>query len=247
MALGRALAQHLGVSPMVVGRTMPVVTTRWDRDLVAADADLRALAAAVDERLLAGRVPLTVLTRCAAAVATLPVVLRHRPEACVVWFDAHADLNTPKTSPSGYLGGMVVAAAAGLWHSGHGAGLHLDRLVLVGVRDVDPAEQQRIETSRVRLVAVGDGMTHALRAAVDGRPVYVHVDVDVLEGGLLPSDFSVPDGLSWEQLCDAAGTLAAGDVVGVEIAELERRGAPGEDDGVASLIGALAPLLAKVG
>ncbi|WP_444847916.1 arginase family protein [Duganella caerulea] len=53
---------------------------------------------------------MTASSRCAASLATLPVVARHRPDACVVWFDAHADLNTPSTTDSGYLGGMVAGA-----------------------------------------------------------------------------------------------------------------------------------------
>ncbi|WP_275477567.1 arginase family protein [Aureimonas ureilytica] len=42
-------------------------------------------------------------SRCAVSIATLPVVAKHHPDACVVWFDTHADLNTPESTTSGYL------------------------------------------------------------------------------------------------------------------------------------------------
>jgi arginase len=48
--------------------------------------------------------------------------------------DAHADYNTPASTPTGYLGGMVIAALCGLWDSGYGAGLAPDRTILVGAR-----------------------------------------------------------------------------------------------------------------
>lgn len=45
-------------------------------------------------RVLSGVVPVTALTRCAVALATLPLIASHHPDAVVVWFDAHADINT---------------------------------------------------------------------------------------------------------------------------------------------------------
>jgi arginase family enzyme len=45
-------------------------------------------------------------------------MLRYRPDAKIVWFDAHGDFNTPETTPTGYLGGMVLSALCGLWESG---------------------------------------------------------------------------------------------------------------------------------
>lgn len=42
--------------------------------------------------------PVTTLSRCAVALVTVPAVATHRPDALVVWSDAHADLNTPQTT-----------------------------------------------------------------------------------------------------------------------------------------------------
>ena len=59
----------------------------------------------------------------------------------MVWFDAHADLNTPSTTPTGYLGGLALSGPLGWWNSGLGAGLQPRNAVLVGVRDVDTHEK----------------------------------------------------------------------------------------------------------
>jgi len=184
-----------------------------------------------------------VLTRCAAAVATLPVIARQRPDACLVWFDAHADLNSPTTTPSGYLGGMVLAAATDLWRSELGGGLPFSRLVLVGVRDVDPFEQHLIATSGLRHICVDTDVAAQLRRATSGRPVYVHVDVDVLDAGLVSSEFAVRGGLSWAQLEAACTALSETDVVGLELAELERRDAVDDDVRLERLLEALTPLI----
>lgn len=240
--LGDALTLQIGQPPTMIGTGAHAPATRWDRDLHHARADLDALADDLDRRLRRGHRPLTILTRCAAAVATIPIVARHRPDACVVWFDAHADLNTPESSPSGYLGGMVLAAAAGLWDSGLGGGVALPHIVLVGVRDVDPAEQHVIDTSGLRLVRSAAGAA-ALRRAIADRPVYMHLDVDVLDAGLLRTDFPVAGGLQWADLHRACEVIAGHEVVGLEIAELEWHGTSDEGDGLRRLVDALEPLL----
>jgi hypothetical protein len=177
--------------------------------LAAAFDDMGALAKRLDQVFQLGQVPVTALTRCAAAIATLPVVVRHNPEACVVWFDAHADLNTPQTSSTGYLGGMALSGPAGLWRSGLGAGLSVNNIVLVGARDMDPCELALVESGRVKLVPPGvASWQDALAEAVDGRPVYVHLDCDVLEPGIVPTEYRVPGGLSLDDLRGACAALA---------------------------------------
>ncbi|WP_396624960.1 arginase family protein [Luteitalea sp.] len=220
-AMAAELTPRLGVAATAVGHPEPVLDAHWDVELAAAGVDLDGLATVLDQAMTRGARPVTALTRCAAALATLPVVVRHRPDACVVWLDAHADLNTPDTTGTGYLGGMALAGAAGAWASGLGAGLPFGQVVLVGVRDVDPAEQRVMDTSGLAFVRVGPRVADDLRAAVAGRPVYVHVDCDVLEPDLVPTDYSAPGGLTLGQLREVADALAEGEVIGVEIAEFE--------------------------
>jgi arginase family protein len=100
---------------------------------------------------------LQIANRCGASLATIMAMLRHRPDAKIVWFDAHGDFNTPETTPTGYLGGMVLSALCGLWDSGLDAGLSPDRVILAGTRDVDPGESRLIAAHGVRVIAAKDG------------------------------------------------------------------------------------------
>ncbi|MCF3641100.1 arginase family protein [Rhizobium sp. TRM95111] len=246
-AVGDALAGRLQVPATTIGRPAPALNGAWEAELAAALPALHELAARYNSILASGRTPVTALPRCAAALATLPVVAKHRPEACVVWFDAHADINTPETSSSGYLGGMVLSAAAGLWQSGLGNGLRLENLVFVGLRDADPAEQALIAARAIPVVSPGDAMADTLRQAIAGRPVYVHLDCDVLSPGLVPTDFQVEGGLSHADLGRACAVLAEHDCVGLEIAEFQEAWPEsGRPASPAGLLDSIAPLLMRL-
>ena len=95
----------------------------WRVSLPQARETISGLHTALMESLRAGNVPLMVANTCSASLASLPAAALAYPTACILWIDAHGDFNTPATTDSGYLGGMVLAGACGLWDSGHGAGL----------------------------------------------------------------------------------------------------------------------------
>lgn len=245
--LAAALAERLGVPADVVGRPEPALSTGWRTELEAARPGLVALGRRYDELFAAGQVPVAALNRCSVALATLPVVARRRPDAVVVWFDGHADLNTPQTSTTDFLGGLALAGPLGLWDSGFGAGLAGERTFLAAARDIDPAEQDLLDAGRVGLVPVGPDFAERLAEAVSGRPVYVHIDCDVLEPGTVPTDYAVPDGLTLAGLAEALAGLASGEVVGLEVAELETGASEDETRAAARrLVGALEPLLGRV-
>jgi arginase len=188
-------------------------------------------------------VPVTALSRCAVALVTIPVVVRHHPEARVVWFDAHADLNTPATTDTGYLGGLALSGPAGLWNSGLGAGLSPADIVLVGARDIDPPEQRLLQHTPIAHIKPGPNLVTRLHEAVADRPVYVHL-CDVLEPGIVPTDYQVPGGLSLEDLHAAAEVLATRRVLGLEIGEFEASARSSDAPASpAALIDALDPLL----
>ncbi|MHA6804238.1 arginase family protein [Salinifilum ghardaiensis] len=242
--LGERASRRLGLQPAVLGTPRPALNADWGVELDAALPQLRELGAHLGQVLADGAVPVTVLNRCAAALATLPAVVRHRPDACVLWLDAHADLNTPGTTPSGYLGGLALSGPAGLWRSGLGAGLRLEDVVLAGVRDVDAGERPLLDAS-VRTVPPGAGFAERVAAAVEDRPVYVHLDCDVLEPGSVATDYSVPGGLRPADLRAMACALAGGEVIGVELAEFET-GGPDDTAAAEALLDALAPLTGEV-
>jgi arginase len=245
LALATALASRLALPLLTIGTPRPALNADWRTELAAAAPDLRRLADHVDAQLLAKHTPVTVLNRCAAAIATIPRVAAHHPEACVVWLDAHADLNTPDASTTGYLGGLALSAPAGLWDSGFGHNLPLSHIVLVGARDLDPFEAELVASGRVRLVAPDTPhLADAVMAAVANRPVYVHLDCDVLEPGLVPTDFRVEGGLSLAALHAVFSALSAATLVGLEVAEFQSAWEPGlEPASPIGLLDAIQPLL----
>ena len=245
--LGEALAARIGVAPAIVGRMNAPVSGTWQQELAAARPRLRALVDVLDSAFANGRTPISMLSRCAVALATLPVLARHRSDACVVWFDAHGDINTPDTTQSGYLGGMVLTGAAGRWDSGLGGGLDLENVVLVGARDLDPAERALIDAGAPKLVTAGPNLAERLNAAIADRAIYVHLDCDVLEPGLVPTEYSVPGGLTLGDLQTACGVIARNEVVGLEIAELEvAQEGSAQAHSIGALLDALQPLIAAI-
>lgn len=183
----------------------------------------------IDDALEAGRVPILLAGDCSIAVSTLPVVVGRRPDARVLWLDAHPDFNTPDTSPSGYLGGMCLAGACGLWDTGFGAGLDPARVIMFGVRDVDGAE--RVALDRCGVHRLGDP------AQLEGMELFVHVDLDVLDPEFHPASFPAPLGLAPAALLEVLSYVAAeATLVGAEITAA----APGYAQVAAD---AIAPLL----
>ena len=93
-------------------------------------------------------------------------------------------------------------------------------------------------------LAAGPGMLTDLDRLIGDRPVYFHLDCDVLDPGIMPTDYSVPDGLTLDDLTRVAARLARNHVVGVEIGEFEDHGDPALARARADrLVAALDPLL----
>lgn len=248
LSVGRGLSERLDIPVTAIGKPEPALNATWGVELAAARPALLELALHLEGLFSHKLTPLLALSRCAASLSTLPVVMRHRPDACVVWFDAHGDLNTPFTSPTGYLGGMALAGPAGLWDSGFGNGLPLASIILVGVRDLDPAEQALVEAGMLELVPPGGDCLAQLRTALDGRPAYVHLDCDVLEPGIVPTDYRVPGGFTLAELGDLCRVLAEVEIVGIEIAEFESDWAEnGLPASPAAMLDALEPAIARLG
>jgi arginase len=194
----------------------------------------------VDDMLAAERFPVLLSSDCTICMTTFQAVIRHRPLARVLWLDAHGDFNTPETTPSGFLGGMCLAAACGRWDSGFEPSLEPSRVLMCGVRDLDPGERVLVETA-----GVGNARPSEVAELLRGEEVYVHLDLDVLDPDVLPAQFAVPHGLSDTGLRTLLGELRReATVVGLEITAFE---AP-EDEAerarrVELIAGILAPFL----
>jgi arginase len=195
-------------------------------ELSLEEPPLEALAAGLprlyDAVAAAEGVPLALLGECTLAPAVTAGLRKLHPDLALVWVDAHGDLNTPATSPSGFLGGMPFAILLGWCHeplrraAGVEPPLGEERAALVGARDLDPGERDSISGSRL---VVADDIAGALAALPAGTPLHLHLDGDVLDPDAAPGvDFPAPGGWSGERLDAEMATLAAsGRVVGVSV------------------------------
>jgi arginase len=149
----------------------------------------RQLARAVAEALTRGAFPLTLAGNCITSVGTIAGL--GTGTTGVLWFDAHGDFNTPETTVGGFLDGMALATVVGRCWRSLAAGVPgftpvaEENVVLVGARDLDPAEAELLARSGVvhlhaRDVATRlDAELEALGRRVD--QLYIHVDLDVLD------------------------------------------------------------------
>jgi len=153
-----------------------------------------------------------------------------------VWFDAHADLNTPTTTPSGNVHGMPLAAVLGVdefagsdW--AHAPTLREENVVLVGLRSVDPAERELIADSDVTAYTmsdidargVNDVVAEALSIAGDGVDgVHVSLDLDWLDPNEAPGvGTPVRGGVTYREAHSAMELVGEADPVrSIELVEV---------------------------
>jgi len=213
------------------------------------NADVAACAAraTADEmtRALAEGFTLVIGGDCSIVAGTVSGARRALGEPVgLVYLDADADLNTPDTTPSGYLDGMALAATLGFGPAdlastaGPEPAALPEHVALLGFRALDPGERARIAELGLALPAGAVrklGMRAAAALALDAvenedGPVAVHLDVDVIDPSLFPAkDTLTPgEGLSWEETSDlVTGLLASDRVVALEVTEFN----PERDEG----------------
>ncbi len=160
----------------------------------------KKLADAVRSALAQNKVPLVLGGDHSVAVGTLSGVAKHfrreKRSAGLVWVDAHADMNTPKTSPSGNVHGMPLACVIGkgpreLTHLyGFAPKIDPKNVALVGVRDVDSLERPVVRNSGVRVFTMRDiderGLRTVMREAIEiasagTEGFHVSLDMDVVD------------------------------------------------------------------
>lgn len=112
--------------------------------------------------------------------------LQHPGDLALVWFDAHADLNTPESSPSGAFHGMVLRTILGEGFPSlvPANPIALEKVVLAGTRSLDDAEAEWIAEHGIRMIVPDDLTPTTLVdaiAATGASAVYLHIDLDVLD------------------------------------------------------------------
>ena len=240
----QALERRYGKTAGSVGLIAPPADDDWRDSLLQGRETLVGLGRAIAASIEGGHLPVIVANTCSASLASLPVVARNHPDAVVLWIDAHGDFNTPETTGTGYLGGMVLAAACGFWNSGHGAGLRPEQVILVGARDIDPAEGELLKEAGVQIIPPAEATPDTVVRAINGAQVWIHVDWDALEPGFVPAEYNVPRGMLPSQLREIFEAIPSAQLLGVEVAEFHPPCDDGKNQATLSIIlDILAPLL----
>jgi arginase len=144
------------------------------------------------------RRPLVLGGCCCAHTGALRGLAPRCDRLAVVWLDAHGDLNTPETSPSGNAWGMPLRAAI------DAGDVRPEHVALVGARALDHPEE-----AFLRATGIDDDVDRALDGSAG---VYVALDADVLDPGEVDCFMPEPDGLSAQEVEELLARIAAGPV-----------------------------------
>lgn len=238
-ALGHRIAETFEIDvnpPEIAALGDPKV--RYLQEIAAACG---RLADKVEHHRDAGRFPVVLGGDHSVAVGTISGLarsFRKRGQSLgVVWVDAHTDMNTPSTSPTGNVHGMPLAALLG-----HGrpelVGLAGDRpaldprhVCIIGARDVDPTERDLVKSSGVRVYTMSElddrgtavCVREAIERAADGTGgIHLSFDLDGVDPEHAPGvGTPVPGGLDFRESHLICEKLAqTGKLVGMEMVEL---------------------------
>ncbi|MCK6541049.1 arginase [bacterium] len=195
-----------------------------------------ALADDVEKCLADNHIPLVLGGDHSIAIGTLAGVSGHfrktNQKIGVIWIDAHGDMNTPDTSPSGNIHGMPLAVSLGHGHpkltgvGGEFVKVNPENTVLVGIRTLDDGEIDNIRRMGVTVFTMRDideqGMSRIIRQAIDiaardTAGIHVSFDADSMDPSIAPGvGTPVPGGLTYrethlamESLCDSKKVISA--------------------------------------
>ena len=264
------LAEHLAETLGIVTNDLGNVEAPVPESLAIDDRTARFLpqilalcdrvAKLVEQARLRGETPLVLGGDHSVALGSLVGMAHVHGPGGVIWVDAHGDLNTPETSPTGNVHGMVLAAALDL----AGDAFHYDdwtlpaiepgKLALVGVRSLDKGERELLKRLDAKVFTMSDldkrgvepCMREALEHAGGGAFLHLSLDMDAVDPEYAPGvGTPVRGGLSYREahlameIVAEAGTVDSFDVVEVNPV-LDRENATGKlaVELVASALGA---------
>ena len=193
------------------------------------DAAYHAAREAVEE----GDIPVFIGGDHSMSIGTIGGVTHHEPVG-LIWIDAHGDFNTPETTISGNVHGMSLAVLLGkgypeLINVGRmGAKLQEKDVVMIGIRDLDPKERDRLRESDITVYTMRDvderGIGVVIREALDKlahrQRLHVSLDMDGLDPMVVPGvGTTAPGGLTYREaqllmeIIADTGRLASLDIV----------------------------------
>lgn len=197
----------------------------------------KSVARVVGDHIAKRELPVTLGGDHSLALGTISGTLSVHPETCVVWIDAHADINTAESTVSGNIHGMPVSFLLGIGRkipefSWVKSLLKTQRLVYIGLRDVDMGEKQILRENNIKAFSMHDVDKHGIGKVVEmaldhvnpnrDLPIHLSFDVDALDPSVAPSTGTpVRGGLSFREghyICEAiseTGLLVALDLMEV--------------------------------
>ncbi|MGD6834430.1 arginase [Sutcliffiella halmapala] len=169
------------------------------KNLKAVAEASETLASRVDEVVKQGKFPLVLGGDHSIAIGTIAGLAKNYSNMGVIWYDAHGDLNTGETSPSGNIHGMPLAVSLGLGDpaltgiGGIGTKLKPENIVIIGARSLDEGEKVLIKEKGIKVFTMHEidrmGMTAVMEEAIaylKDRTDGVHLSLDL--DGLDPHD-----------------------------------------------------------
>ncbi|WP_102029514.1 arginase [Salirhabdus sp. Marseille-P4669] len=157
------------------------------------------LANVVDDIIQKGNFPLVLGGDHSIAIGTLAGLAKTQKNLGVIWYDAHGDLNTSETSPSGNIHGMPLAVSIGLGHEKlvnigeEGAKVKPENIVIIGARSLDDGERSLIREKGIKVFTMHEvdrlGMSNVMNETIQylkERVDNVHLSLDL--DGLDPQD-----------------------------------------------------------
>lgn len=175
-----------------------------------------SLANRVHEAVSEKKFPLILGGDHSIAIGTLAGLSEHYKNLGVIWFDAHADLNTPETTPSGNIHGMPLAVSMGIGHERlvqirkYAPKIKAENIIIIGARSVDLGERELIREEGIKVYTMHEidrlGMTRVLEDAlayikglsVDG--LHLSLDLDALDPIYTPGvGTPVPGGMTYRE------------------------------------------------
>jgi arginase len=229
-ALGPAFATRLAPDKRV-----RVPFNPRDRWLTSARESCILLSDAVATSLKAGARVGILGGECTLVAGSLSGALAVEPDLLLVYFDAHGDFNTVATTPSHFVGGMCLAHVCGkqvaplLWPGVKK--IAEANVYLVGARELDPGESGNLLHSKVHRIAFDREQVDApsLLAAVRRKPVWLHLDLDIVDPRELAAVvLPVEGGPTLRSLSEILVSVAqVADVRGVEVCGYDARKDPG--------------------
>jgi arginase len=186
---------------IVIGQPEKVTDTPESnlKNLKAVVEASEKLANTVDQAIQEGSFPLVLGGDHSIAIGTLAGVAKHYKNLGVIWYDAHGDLNTAETSPSGNIHGMPLAVSIGLGHplltgiGGFEPKIKPENIVIIGARSLDDGEKELIRQTGIKVYTMHEidrlGMTAVIEETINylaNRTDGVHLSLDL--DGLDPHD-----------------------------------------------------------